>query len=453
MTRVLCHVGPWCKNHFHAIARGFDEQGTVRFISGFASVDDTGLPDRYHELVRGASAFEGRETAEERDMILRCRLLRMLGRDEALRHLRAMRQAIGEALDRERPDLVICESIDQFAMDLLRVESHARGVPFIGLIRTFVNGYFRISARGEFVRVREPDAEEVDRVLGELLDPVYLPSNLVPIRSGLRRRSIRVWGRNLIKPVYFRLKRMVGQHPYNYHDWSTELVSRYVYWHWFPRLSLGCDDWRERVSDSGRSVVFIPLQHYPEATIDYWCDDLRAIDYHSALKRIIERLSTRFHVLVKEHPGVLGFRDPSVYKWLGEMSKVTIAPTGTPAQDCVDASDAVAIWTGSVGFEAALRGKPVLCFGTPYFASSRHFRSVAVDVPDSDLDALAMEVGKEPSSAEAREMMCRLLSGMFPGRFQNDGTFDPRSPDDVRSALEVGRCIREYLQRTGHVPH
>jgi hypothetical protein len=356
-----------------------------------------------------------------------------------------MRRAIQEMLDAEQPDVVLTETIDQFLIDLLRIETLKRGVPFVGLVGSFVNGYFRISSRGELVTVRQVSDDETAAVLNRLRRNDYLPQNLESIRRKIIRRYLYVWLANIIKPPYFRIKRLLSDTPYNYHYWSTEVVSRAVSRHWIPSLFTGDENWREKSRASGRRVVFVPLQHCNEATIDYWCSNIEVIDYQRVLLEVLRQLSLNFSVIVKEHPGVLGFRRPDVYREMRSIPNVVLVPTTCRAQECIEASEAVLVWTGSVGFEAALRGKPVLCLGKPYFASGPMFRDISSTLTDEDL-AFVEEVQQQSlSDQQAMNMVRHVLGGMYAGRFQNDGTFNPQRQTDVADAIEVGMCVRSYI--------
>lgn len=439
--KILCHVGPWCRDHFGVIARAFDSGAEIRFVSGFRPLDETGLVDAYYRYLHEG----GIAGADDDDVLLRCRLLRTLDEPTARRHVEAMRRAIREMLTRERPGAIICESIDQFLHDLLFREAAAVGIPAYGLIRSFVNGYFRVSERGEHIELRNPAAEEVRNVLGTLLAADYLPQNLHSLKRYPRLTYLRIQASNLLRVAYFAAVRRVRREPYNYHYWSHTRSTRWYSTHIVPRLSIGEDDWRERIAKAGRPVIYVPLQHYPEATIDYWAEDQDMVEYPAALSRILSAHGRDFHFLVKEHPGVLGFRKPSFYRDLENLPFVTMCPTNVLSQECIAASDAVLVWTGSAGFEAALRGKPVLTTCTPYYASGARFMKVGFATPPGEITRFIHACRTRPmTEAEQLPMVRHLLAGAFPGRFQNDGSFSRERPGDVEAAEGVGRALASW---------
>lgn len=437
--KILCHVGPNCKDQFEVIAKGLSVSSEVFFISGFSQVDAVGFARTYHNRVESWDKNISQPPSDEDiDMIARCRLLRSIPLNEAMIHIAATKEVTGEILDAIKPDFVLCESIDQFFTDILRIESERRNIRFIGLIRTFLNGYFRISARGEYVWSRKPDPEEVELMLSKLLQDSYLPSNLISIKKSLLSRYIKIWFPNLIKVPYFHMKRILTGEKFVYHYWATKLTTQQYYFHFLPKFKIHDDNWQEKLSKNVNPTIYIPLQHVPEATVDYWCDSLNVIDYEKTLIDFINKLSKDFNFLIKEHPGVLGFRKPSFYSKLSKLSEVTICPTGLPSQVCIDYAAAVLIWTGSVGFEAALRGKPVLALSNSYYSSGDHFFKIDRGTDIGEIKQF-IESNNHIAKSEQLVMMSHLLSGFIKGTFKNDGTFDKDNKEDVRDAYQIGK--------------
>ena len=442
--KILCHVGPWCLAQFKTIAEGFEPSANVRFVSGFRKLDKSGLVDSYYKYV---NSVELKLESDQRDeeVILRCRLMRTLPKNKAERHVSAMRRAIKEMLLRESPDVFICESIDQYLHDLLFQEVERLSIPSYGLIRTFVNGYFRISTRGEMQLIREPDALEVNSILLKLLDSKYIPENLVPLKKNLFWTYLRIYLSNNVRVFYFGLLRWLSLEPYNYHYWSSFLTTKNSYRHLIPKISFGDMNWRLKLSRSDKLIIFIPLQHVPEATVDYWTEDVEMIDYQSRLIAFITSLSSDFQILVKEHPGVWGFRKPSFYSSIIQAnSSLIVCPIGTPVQECIAASNAVLVWTGSVGLEAALRGMPVLTICSPYYASGSRFKKITLKTTNNEINDFIRSLAGSLITLEDQNAMVRhLLRGIMTGLFKNDGNYDASNESDIADARHIGRYLRK----------
>jgi hypothetical protein len=441
--KILCHVDPWCIDQFKTIAGAMASDAEIVLVSGYRKIDQTGLSRSYYGYVDGAEDLDGWADARDAEVIARCRLMRSLDPKSAHRHVRAMRRAAREMLASVRPEIFLCESIDQFLHDVLFQEANDAGVASFGMIRTFVNGYYRISERGEMRPVREPPQDEVSAIREKLSTDHYIPSNLISLKRSPLFTYLRIMVSNNLRVAAFFLRRHLSGEKYNYHYWVSERGTREQYQHILPRRTFGTANWREELASVKRPIVYVPLQHFPEATVDYWADDLKEVAYPQRLYAYIDKLRQDYHVLIKEHPGVWGFRKPSFYRPLEGLENVTICQTGEPSQNCLAASDAVLVWTGSVGFEAALRGKPVLTVCAPYYATGNRFMRIALETSPAEIGSFISRCTSSPiEQEEADKLVAHLMSGLIPGRFQNDGTFDPGNQKDVEDAARIGRDLR-----------
>jgi hypothetical protein len=191
------------------------------------------------------------------------------------------------------------------------------------------------------------------------------------------------------------------------------------------------------------------LQHVPEGTIDYWCDDLSVIDYHNYLIKLITKLSKNFVILIKEHPGSIGFRNPKIYKKLKVNDSIVFAPISYSSIDCINLSDAVLVWTGSIGFESALRGKPVFTVSNPYYLFGERFMRSSIDVEiNSMLNFIEKYSNNNITESEQYSMVSFLLNSFFLGTFRNDGSFKISNPKHIAEATDLGNNIYKYYSKT-----
>ena len=441
--KIMCHVGPWSAGQYPAIARAISADAEITLASGHKKFDQTGLSSRYYDFLDRYQNDGHMVSAGDIDMIKRCRLLRALEPSEAKKHLDCMRFAIAEALDRFKPDLVFSETIDSFLMDLLYAECVRRDIRFIGLVPSFVNGYFRVTARGEHHTLRTPAPEEVQKVLSLLEEKNYHPAFLQDSKQRPCLSATKRWARNLIKPPYFFVKRAISGERYNYHYWATQIVSR-QWFHISPKLNLGDPGWEEKVRAAGKPIIYVPLQMIPEATVDYWCDSLEAVDYDNTLVRLIESLSDSFHFLIKEHPNVLGFRNPAIYKRLASLPGVTICPTYINSNRLVELSATLLVWTGTAGFEAAIRGRPVLALCNAYYMSGRKFKVISCHVDSGDVAGFLRAQSGPLTHDEKTRMVEHLLSGLLPGKYTIDGTWDATNFKHRQDAQNIGVALARY---------
>jgi len=127
----------------------------------------------------------------------------------------------------------------------------------------------------------------------------------------------------------------------------------------------------QEVPDLSKRYVYVPLQIQPEATTlpmgGAYVDQLLVVEMLDAL------VPDDVLLLVKEHPQQLGFypdgqgRSLTFYENLLACRKVRFVPCGFDTYRLTEHAVAVATITGTAGFEALFREKPVLLFGHRFY--------------------------------------------------------------------------------------
>lgn len=127
------------------------------------------------------------------------------------------------------------------------------------------------------------------------------------------------------------------------------------------------------VPDFTKPYVYFPLHYQPERNSSpqggIFVDQLYLAEVLSA------SLPVGWEIYVKEHPtqwlyrgaDFFSYRFRGYYEALGRLPNVKIVPIGTDTYTLTKHSRAVATITGTAGFEAIMRGKPVLTFGYPWY--------------------------------------------------------------------------------------
>ena len=441
----LCHAGPWSDTYLSRIVRHIDPKNGCTILSAHKGVDGSGLIDLYYENIEKHKGKDLRGNAEDNDIIIRCRLLRNLASRDALLHLNSMRDAIRCVLDRTNPDVILSETIDSYIMDILYFESLQRKIPFVGLVTVFINGYFRISARGEYNFVRTPGEQEVFDTLQLLEKKDYLPVFVQKDKVNPTKAIVRKWLRNILKIPYFSIKRVLSRDFYNCHYWQSVIVSK-QWFHFFPAFEVGNVHWESELKNIDKTVIYVPLQMVPEATIDYWCDTTDVINYNETLLSFI-RSHTDLHFLVKEHPNVIGYRNPKLYRQLNALNNVTICPTQINSNYLFESYTAVLVWTGTVGFESALRGKPVLCFSHPYyFPNETYFKRIKANTTTQEINNYLIKKTALLTREEKTELVTHLLSGVDRGSLIVDGSWNASSQGDIAKMQELAESLKRYIK-------
>src|SRR6266511_3082137 len=113
------------------------------YVSDFPGVGDIQTHEHFYGHLRSPDAgrlpaYLPEDVAD--DVALRCRFLRRFPGDEQRRLLAAMVTAMDDALERTNPDFVVSLTVDCYVLDALRFASQRRGIPFLGMVGTMVNG-------------------------------------------------------------------------------------------------------------------------------------------------------------------------------------------------------------------------------------------------------------------------------------------------------------------------
>lgn len=448
MKTVLVYTRPGLVEQFRKLAELVFPDCRVELISEHRDVDESGLIDLYYRNLDNAK--KGSEFLAEdvtHDTILRCRWLRNLSIEEAHRHLDAMARAISRVLGERDMAAILSLTVDSYVIDLLNILGERQGVPFLGLVQSFMNNYFRITTRGEFRPLHEPGADEVDTCLNQLLQPHYTPDFMRNALSFPKKKVWERWIKNWGRPPYFSLKARLKQDPFNYHYQAQSLISRENRT-WFPVSDPASEDWQGAIAGHNGLILYCPLQLFPEATIDYWCKNVAVIEYHRNLISTLQRLSESFLILIKEHPGAIGHRQSSFFQQLRSVPGVVIAPTFYSSNALLLQCDAVLVWTGSVGFEATLRGIPVLTKCAPYYASGSRYIDISGEFEPQELVRRVGDIKSCPVSREEQLDQVRfLLSGLLSGRFSLDKSWRPDVKQDYADLEQTAKSISEYLLR------
>ena len=442
MASILVYVRPWNSEQFQDLASKIWHGYENILVSEHRAVDQRGLSKKFYRALSNISEHTASSELSEddiADVILRCRFLRAQDITSARKYVLAMNQSIEQIMDEHQPVAALSVTVDSYIIHLIYLACQRRKVPFIGLVPTFVNGYFRITSLGERVWSREVTVEEVTQVYKKLFRPDYRPSFLVQDPNAVRRAAIRRWMRNLPKPLWFAIKRQITGDKLNCHYCTTQIISS-RYWSILPQSYQGvCPKKRTDLvpNSSSKPLIFLPLQMSPEATIDYWSTDISWIDYESKVLKLLDEYRETTIFAVKEHPNVLGNRTTDFYKRLQERRNCILISPEFASNTLIDMCDGVVICTGTVGFEAALRGLTVYSDSAPFHLEKKNISSLA---------ALSGSFPRHQSVNETEAMLMTkyLLEGLLPGRFINDGTWRKTKNDHLTFNTQVASSIKKY---------
>ena len=169
------------------------------------------------------------------------------------------------------------------------------------------------------------------------------------------------------------------------------------------------DEYREVVqpADLSRPFVFFAMNFQPERS-----SSPQGGIYHDqilAIETLAAALPSGWELYVKEHPSqwllrsktrYTSARYPGYYHRLASIPRVRVIPIEMTPRKLVEASEAVATITGSIGVEAALWGKPTLIFGAVWYRDCPGIMR-AESVEDCKRFFNEMQAGKKAAKEDA----------------------------------------------------
>jgi hypothetical protein len=222
-----------------------------------------------------------------------------------------------------------------------------------------------------------------------------------------------------------------------------------------PRLPdvkvLGMIDkaWRDRLKAYPRERrIFFALQLFPEASIDYFLDDVELIDYEDILVEAAQAFSAAgYLILIKDHPLQFGFRQRQLLQRLLALPGSVFLPYDVNANEVLSLSGVNFTLTGTLGLQAALQGLKSVQ-PQSYYTVPGEF--VTFD-GRAEIAGLPARVAATPPCDDLHARQKRIIANLLQGSFEGDmftfKKFDPKTPPPAARALGVnfGRRVRELM--------
>ncbi|MFK7837578.1 MAG: hypothetical protein AB8B60_15315 [Sulfitobacter sp.] len=389
-------------------------------------------------------------TAEEvKDMTARCRVLRFMGARRAASMALGMAEAFSLVLDAVNPVAIVSFPIDRYVSDVLEHVARKRGIPFYELTVSALPDQSMLLKKGALLKHPEdPDPELVTRGVEEMATPLYTPSYVQGKDTFTQWKFFKVLAYFRLRGFVFRLFSIWYRDRLNLHYLDAQSWLGHK-----PRISdrkvtgLMDRDWQSKLDTFPEDKrLFIALQLFPEASIDYWVRDLGIVDYENTLVEIAQTFSAAgYAVVVKDHPQQFGFRQIGLLKRLLAIEGVILVPYEVPGTSVLAQCNINFTTTGTLGLQAALLGLKSIVTEN-YYSTEEDFIVLHDRAGVSDLPA-RVEAMEPPADLEAgqRRIITNLQCGSFESDFFSFQGFDPNAPS--AGATELGRLIGIEVRR------
>jgi hypothetical protein len=167
------------------------------------------------------------------------------------------------------------------------------------------------------------------------------------------------------------------------------------------------------ILEPSQKYIYFPLSGQPEYSNNIlgtmW------MDHHHLIETLAKSIPHDWVVYVKEHPGVLSdrIRPMNFYKQIEKLPNVFLAPLYAPSHEIISNAEMVAVISGTSGWEAIWRKKPVIEFRTNLWSV------LGLSKKCTDIDALSKDIYEEikrinkiPPKEKKRRIVC-LLTAML----------------------------------------
>jgi hypothetical protein len=424
----------------------------VTIVSFLNNGCDVNVMPSFYDHYRNKNTYEFAllkiGTEECQDIIRRCRLLRNISQQMALKMIGAMWLTWEQEIDRLQPDLLLSTMVDFYAADILHRLLMQRNIPFIGLGGSILKNQVLCTAIGEYNFFTEPDLQTIEKAFLEIMMPTFAPTivtreynfaTLLKTKLFWNCRRIflsvlKTLHRDPLNPEYLITPKPGNDYYIRWRDWR---VTRYMDANWREKLN--------KVHFDNR--VFVGLQYSPEATTDYWVRDIRLSNCISSLTEIAKVLTNKgFTLFVKDHPVMFGLRRTDIYESLSQIAHVVFVPYEIKSQDMIDLCKTSLTWTGTIGIQAALAGRcPVTC--------STYYRTEEDFVPLDRWEDIALlperinnfQLPDQLTLEKVRKRVIqRLCSACIPGHMEWLG-FDPNQTNLTGTHVFID-SLNRYLE-------
>lgn len=404
-------------------------------------------------LKSGVDGSERLNPVEVADVIARCRFLRWLPKSKATAMALSMADAVDDVLASERPRLVLSFPIDSYITDLLARRARARGIPYYELTAGILPRMCMLLHRGALAQVNEePDPALVRSSIASLVDPLFAPSYVAGRSRFNLKNFLKVFAYFQVRGYAFKAYSHLVRDPLNLHYSDAQsFLGHKVRWRDRRVIGMVQHDWRERIEAFPKAMrVFFGLQLFPEASIDYWINDLSLVDYENAMVLAAEAMSRAGYVLlVKDHPLQFGFRQTEFLDRLMAIPNVVLLPYEVSGNALLSEVGVNLTLTGTLGMQAALAGLTSVTTDT-YYTTDQDFLTCgnATALADAATRLTSPELDDEARAARRVRIVSHLLKGSFDGDYFSFKGFNSAAPAPAATSLahELGLRLRSLEQ-------
>jgi hypothetical protein len=363
--------------------------------------------------------------------------------EQVLQLTEAIFRLVEESFDNHRPDCVFSEDVSGLTSYIHYVVARDRGIPFWRISGARMPGLLSIYNAGlqdwnlthdKFRDLSERELTPAERERAKSFVTSFVEKPQQPTGMKLRRKlpvadqdDVRRWVsttqrfyRDAGNPTLTSPTRMVAQR-------ATRLGRSYA--------ATALDLFEQPVE--GEPYVLYPIHFQPEASTlvqaPYYLDQV------SLIEDISKSLPVGYRLYVKEHVSNRGRRPLSFYRRIKDTFGVRLLGPDVDNWALIQNAAAVAVITGTMGWEGILFGRPVVTFGEVFFNMYPDVYRAGRQPKDHWAALFRKAIyHHQHDEEELLKFVSAIQQTSKPGFMANPGTFEQvLEPDNVRHMADA----------------
>jgi hypothetical protein len=307
----------------------------------------------------------------------RCRVLRSLPKDIAVEMIISYENVFEELFSTQQFHYIFSFPIDRYPMDVLERVAKRYNIEYFEVTACLFDNTSMLLKRGKVVKFPNGIEKSIsfDEAYSTLVSPKYTPVYVRKPKKYNKIQWLKVFLWQYARDIVFKLIMILerDRRSLHYIDSQMYLKHKVSLSDIFVNKYINYDYKEVMLNNPKEKNVIIALQLYPEASIDYWVEDMEIVNYEPFMLKLIKQFSNEgYTIFLKDHPLQFGFRQLKFIKDAIQFPNVHFLPYDSDINEILENVSISVTTTGTVGLQAALRG--IISIVTPsYYSNSNDF--------------------------------------------------------------------------------
>jgi len=428
----------WWKNIGESLASEYN----VKVITEHKTNVIDSLKDRFYYYLDKKNKKTFFSDAEIDNIFDRCRVIRSLPKDLAVEMIISYENVFEELLSTKQFHYIFSFPIDRYPMDVLERVAKRYGVEYFEVTACLFDNTSMLLKRGKVVKMPNGIEKSIsfEEAYSTLVSPKYTPVYVRKPKKYNKIKWLKVFSWQYARDIVFKLIMILERDRRSLHYLDSQMylkhkaslsdifVNKYINYNYQEVMQ----------NNPKEKNVIIALQLYPEASIDYWVEDMEIVNYEPFMLKRVKLLSNEgYNIFLKDHPLQFGFRQVKFIKDAIQLPNVHFLPYNSDINEMLENVSISVTTTGTVGLQAALRG--IISIVTPsYYSNSTDF-IVLNSVNDLNMLNLKIQqqLGKPVNLEERRN---RLIEHLYEISLAGD-IFSFRQKENFETNTSLNQLI------------